>query len=92
MLEDHSDQISAELSAIIKHLSEGPQPFWEAFICNIASLSPLIVDPLVKLGLRTHGAPQGGVLERARSVLGGCKYVLSFYSNEEISENLPRFL
>ena len=77
----------------MKHFEEGSDPFWECFIANLSFLSPLIVEPLVKLGLRGVGLPKSGtLLEQVRSNLSWSKYLLSFYSNEEISENLPRFL
>ena len=67
--------------------------FWEKFLASFNFLSPLIYGPLVKLGLRTVGAPQSPpLLGQLRHSLQHSKYVLFFYTDQEISDELPSFL
>lgn len=67
--------------------------FWENFLSNYNFLSPLIVEPLIKLGLRALGVPSKvKLLEQLRQCFHQSKYVLSFYTNEEVSDDLPTFI
>ncbi len=62
---------------------EAPELFWENFLANNNFLSPLIIEPLIKLGLRQIGLPNNlRLLEQMKSSFSNSKYFLSFYTNE----------
>ena len=56
-------------------------------------MPPLIIEPLLKMALRSLPLPTGRRLnEQLKSCFGNSKYLLSFYWNEEITDNLPKFI
>ena len=73
--------------------AECPQEFWENMISNYNFFSQTIIDPLVSLGLKTVGPPEDvKLLDQLKICFNSSKYALSFYSDNIISENLPKFI
>lgn len=53
----------------------------------------MIIDPIVGLALKKARLPtEQNLLEQLRNCLDTSKYVLDFYNDKEISDNLPRFI
>lgn len=53
----------------------------------------MIIDPIVAFALKKVRLPnEQNLLEQLRNCLDTSKYVLHFYTDKEISENLPRFI
>ena len=62
-------------------------------ISNYNFFSQTIIDPLVCLGLKTVGPPEDvKLLDQLKICFNSSKYALSFYSDNIISENLPKFI
>ena len=58
MSEDISGKISSELNNLmVSFKPESPEDFWQNFVNNFYFLSPLIIEPLVKFGLRKVPLP-----------------------------------
>ncbi len=92
--DDLQTKIKFEVSNPLLNFNQNPpEEFWENFLSNYNFLSPLIVEPLISLGISRMGVPtKAKLLEQLKACFSQSKYILSFYSNEEISDNLPGFM
>lgn len=74
----------------IQHLTKGSNyDFWQYFVNHYEFADNSIRDLVVKLALKTRGAPDNQtLLARARSQLAESRYLLHFLKDDEIEANL----
>jgi hypothetical protein len=88
------NSISAEFANLILPIKRSNSlEFWKTLISNHNFLSPLLLEPLVKLAIRRLGVPDDNAIrEQLKVTFNSSKHVLSFYSDQEVSDNLPKFI
>jgi hypothetical protein len=94
LLKNIGNSITSEFSNLMLSFKpEAANEFWEKLLSNYNFLSPLIVEPLLEMALQKLGTPSDDRLkEQLKICFNSSRYVLSFYTNQEISDNLPKFI
>lgn len=85
---------TSEFAPLLLFLKQGARnDFWESLLASHNFFPQLLLEPLTKVALQRLGVPSEDRLrEQLKIVFSGSKHVLSFYSDQEISDNLPKFI